>query len=59
VLKKLLSFSNHLGLEINDGNFENVIQVIDAVNSFAPEKMIHLEHYTSFKIPDDLLIFEV
>ena len=57
VIKKFLGFSNNISLEINDNNFEHAAQVIDVINSFAPEKKIHLLHDTRYVLPNDIQIF--
>ena len=44
---------------MNDYNFTQVIQVIDIVNSFAPDKKIYLGYNTNKALPKDILIYSL
>lgn len=60
VLKNLLRFSKNIEIELDKQNTKTAIDLMYAINKFAPEKSIRLsiddETTYDFTIPDDLII---
>ena len=59
VIQKLLAFTHNFRFQINDTNFINAVQVIDLINSIAPNKKIHLLHNTTYPLSKDMLIYSL
>ena len=64
VLKNLLRFSKNVEIDICEWNTQTAIQVMYAINKFAPEKRIRLridmdKSYDVTDLPDDLIITSV